>query len=178
MSIKYILKRGVHCPNRRQQMSSDPDLRHIELEEFMNQFSFRMEGSRRLREERGYDKGESRRTRRRPGQRQHSDATPHLQAVGTTAGKSSPSAQLARRQRLSPPTFRNMLGEAWIGKQFISTSSPCTAQLRHVLLSCLTSCLILAIYTHPLVSSLVHPFTRLPPEGFLKSTILILSLPC
>ena len=53
MSIKYILKRGVHCPNRRQQMSSDPDLGHTGLEELMNQFSFRMEGGRRLREERG-----------------------------------------------------------------------------------------------------------------------------
>ena len=62
MSIKYILKRGVHCPNRRQQMSSDPDLGHTGLEELMNQFSFRMEGGRRLREERGYDKGESRNT--------------------------------------------------------------------------------------------------------------------
>ena len=59
-----------------------------------------------------------------------------------------------------------------------SRSSPCTALFRHVLLSWLTSCFILAIYIHPLVSPLVHPFTRLPPEGSLKSTILILSLPC
>ena len=84
VSIKYILKRGVHCPNRRQQMSSDPDLGYIGLEELMNQFSFRMEGGRRLREERGYDKGESRNTRRQ-GPKQHSDATPHQRAVGTTA---------------------------------------------------------------------------------------------
>ena len=83
-----------------------------------------------------------------------------------------------RSQGLSPQTFRNMLGDAWIGKPFISRSPPCTAQLTHVLLSCLTSRLILAIYTHPLVSSLVHPFTRLPPKGSLKSTILIPSLPC
>ena len=178
MSIKYILKRGVHCPNRREQVSSDPDLGHIGSEEFMNQFSFRMEGSRRLGEEGGGTTRESGSTRRRQGRRQHSDATPPLRAVGTTAGKSSSSARLARRQGLSPQTFRNMLGDAWIGKQFISRSSPCTALFRHVLLSWLTSCFILAIYIHPLVSPLVHPFPRLPPEGSLKSTILILSLPC
>lgn len=58
MSVKCILKRGVHCPNRREQMSSDPDLGHIGLEEFLNQFSVRMEGSRRLGEERrGLTKG-------------------------------------------------------------------------------------------------------------------------
>ena len=159
-------------------MSSDPDLGHIGLEEFMNQFSFRMEGSRRLGEEGGGMTRESGSTRRGQGRRQHSDATPPLRAVGTTAGQSSSSARLARRQGLSPQTFRNMLGDAWIGKPFISRSPPCTAQLTHVLLSCLTSCLILAIYTHPLVSSLIHPFTRLPPKGSLKSTILIPSLPC